>query len=127
MADTEKTSDPHACPGNLNPRVWWWLKAVGLEWPAIQRQDDEDTRMVTVDGERSLWTILYSEWIRARWAEWAGTLGFTRREHGYAPHELALAGGHDAREFDTWLEATVRRGMDARVSGSVSNDQGSPS
>jgi hypothetical protein len=73
-----------------------WLKAVGLEEKDIARKSGEDVPRVTVAGYKNLWTLLYSEWILARWTEWARLLG-------YKDHRAAGAEGHTDAEFDTWL------------------------
>lgn len=85
---------------SLNPRVLIWLAAVGLRPSAIVRLCGEDVPLVKINGERNLWTIFYSEWITARWHEWAAKLGFTR---GAEPWRVAQREGHSADEFDRWL------------------------
>lgn len=86
----------------MNPRVLAWLRAVGLTPEDTYRKSGDDVPMVTIDGHRNIWTIHYSEWIMARWTEWAHGLGF-KRTHGQDAHIMALFGGHTDAEFDAWL------------------------
>jgi hypothetical protein len=89
-------------PHDINPRVVCWAKSRGEDVRTLLSE-----RFVVDAGDRLLWTIVYSEWIMARWQEWAGELGFTRHEGGNRPHENAQANGHTADEFDAWLKKKV--------------------
>lgn len=91
----------------MNPRVLLWLEHHGLTPDDIARPSGEDVRMVTIHGERNLWTVHYSQWIMGCWHEWATSLGFKRTAFAAAHNNARLAGHSDA-EFDAWLERKVR-------------------
>ena len=89
-----------------NPRILSWLKAVGIPKTEIEREEDEDTKQVTIGGRRNLWTVHYIEWVRGRQVEWAAMLGFHKPEDGLRPFDLALLSGHSLDRFDEWLRKT---------------------
>lgn len=81
----------------MNPRVLLWLQTLGISPEAIARKSGEDIPLVEVDGHKSMWTLLYMEWIQHKWHEWARSLG-------YKDYRVALADAHSDEEFDQWLE-----------------------
>jgi hypothetical protein len=89
----------------MNPRVLLWLQATGLTLADIEPRDGESAR-ITRGSHRLPWSIFFSEWIMARWDEWARGLHFTP-EHGSYAHEVAQLYGHTAEEFDAWLKHEV--------------------
>ena len=98
-------------PADYNPRVSLWLRAVGLERAAIEREPGRDSVLVPdADGHPLPWSILFSEWIMAQWRAWAASLGFVRNG-GYDAHHLAQFAGHTAAEFDAWLVERVAAGL----------------
>lgn len=96
----------HPTPPKYNPRWVLWLRTQGETPETFKVRTTPDAEITQIDGLP--WTIVYSEWIRARWREWAATIGF---KHGCVstqlPWERALAAGHTQEDFDHWLEERV--------------------
>lgn len=95
-------------PPEYNPRWVLWLRSIGETPETFRRQEPEpygELTKVDVDGQKTLWTIAYVEWVCARWREWAAELGFTTGDASHRlPWERALAAGHTQEDFDRWLE-----------------------
>lgn len=91
---------------NLNPRFVCWAfsrNAHPYDFTRVERgEPDDDVILVEDRGSRLPWTIVYSQWIMARWREWGTELGFKRDGHHEA-YEVAQLNGHPAEEFDAWL------------------------
>ena len=103
------------CPKDTNPRLWLWLLSAGLTLDAINRDHNGDMpKMRASDGTDHIWSIVYTEWILARWDEWALELGF-KVAYGRSAHDNALAAGHTHAEFDAWLLAKVMGGIGAEA------------
>lgn len=85
-----------------NPRVLWWLKAVGLTPSAIAKPAGADTPVIEVNGEKNVWTVHYMSWVGEQWTAWAKTKGFEGHKGGHYAHERAQAAGH--ADFDAWLK-----------------------
>lgn len=98
-----------AWTAGLNPRWALWMLSRG-EDPASFRlaPDDEPVLVPDEDGRSLPRAMVFSLWVRARWAEWAAELGFTKASGGDYPHEVAQRCGHTAAQFDAWLERKVR-------------------
>lgn len=96
-------------PPKYNARWLIWLRTIGETPETFRRRESEpygELTKVDVDGKKTLWTIAYSEWVRARWREWAAELGFKVGDASTQfPWERALASGHTQEDFDRWLEA----------------------
>jgi len=94
---------------NLNPRWVCWMISRG-EDPGkfeLAAPGEDCPRVVDpTDGKLLPRPLVFSFWIRARWAEWAAELGFTKSKDGWYPHELALF-GRSHEDFDAWLRAKV--------------------
>jgi hypothetical protein len=84
---------------HLSTRAACFLKSNGLTPASIARPSGSDVPMVTLNGERNLWTYHFTRWVKDRLIEWGG-------EH--YQWKLVAEGGHDA--FDAWLEARVNGG-----------------
>lgn len=82
-------------PKAWNPRVIAWAEAHDVDPHDLVRDDPEDDLFRI---ERTPWTVLFSEWITAKWREWRApcTHKFTR-EQPFCPH----CNNHD--EFNAWL------------------------
>jgi hypothetical protein len=85
--------------GSINPRVVAWARTRGIDPKALVRSnpDDEQYRV-----ERVPWTIPYSEWITAKWAEWQQLCTHVPdRKHPFCDH------CHNHEKFDAWLQETT--------------------
>lgn len=95
-----------------NPRFVLWARAIGKVPEDFKRGEDDELARVEhpTTGQSLPWTFVFSEWIRARWKEWAAELGYKDGEWGTAERS-AIADGRDrgATAFDPWLERYVER------------------
>lgn len=93
-------------PPEYNPRWLLWLRTIGETPATFKVRTTPDGEITKIDGLP--WTIVYSEWVRARWREWAAELGFTTGDASHRlPWERALASGHTQEDFDRWLGQEV--------------------
>jgi len=93
-----------------NPRFVLWCESRGFQPDSFDRDEDEDMKLVTHhngDGVQYPWTLVFSDWIKAQWKEWAHSIGFKDRD-GWQAHRLAQAAGHGHAEFDAWLRLKVK-------------------
>ena len=91
---------------SINPRVAAFLAAHGLPLDVINRTNDGEMKLVTINGEKLMWTMHYGWWVVDRLKDWAAELGFEPGGGSYA-HEHAFMAGHTQKEFDAWLQAKV--------------------
>lgn len=80
----------------MNPRVVAWARVHGIDLALLVREDPE-ADLFRVDGLP--WTILFSEWITAKWREW-------RKLCTHVPDmKRPLCDHcHNHEKFDAWLQ-----------------------
>lgn len=100
---SRRVSDYH-----LNPRWVCWMLSRGDDPRTFvcTRLDGEVPRVADEAGRVLPRTLVFSQWVQARWREWASELGFADR-NGRLAHEVALGSGRTHADFDAWLSAKV--------------------
>jgi len=84
---------------DINPRVVAWARVRGIN-PEVLVRSNPDSDLYRVD--RVPWTIVYSEWIRAKWDEWRKLCTHVPdAKHPLCDH------CHNHAKFDAWLQETT--------------------
>ncbi|MFZ2152063.1 MAG: hypothetical protein WAV09_03085 [Minisyncoccia bacterium] len=92
---------------DLNPRVLLWLRAAKLTADDIVRIDPDEVRRIPVEGGERMWTLVYIEWSKRMYHEWAESLGF-RGGNYFDAHDRAFLAGHTMEEHVAWVEAQIK-------------------
>lgn len=88
----------------MNPRVVAWARAHNID-PAKLVRESLDDDLFRVGGQ--LWTVLFMEWIQAKWREWRKLCTYVPdAKHPLCDH------CHNHEAFDAWLQGETHEHED---------------